>query len=209
MGQPSEPVPPSGYMTLIPLNDARLKPQRRLLFFSCMLLFVIAAMAATFLLVPRGFSAGEIDIQSDHMSWNTTKGTYQLNLLARIPIKNPNFLNGKVSGQLKVFFYDTEAGSRDVGPVVVPARASPQVLEVVVDASNVPGEYALTILSECAAFPRRLVFFLKGQLEVRDFFQKVQLSPIDTYFMIDCVNGGKVPAPVDPSKMDPVLDSMP
>ena len=34
------------------------------------------------------------------------------------------------------------------------------------DASNVPGEYALTILSECAAFPRRLVFFLKGQLEV-------------------------------------------
>ena len=57
------------------------------------LLFVVAAMAATFLLVPRGFSAGEIDIQSDHMSWNTTKGTYQLNLLARIPISNPNFLN--------------------------------------------------------------------------------------------------------------------
>lgn len=44
-----------------------------------------------------------------------------------------------------------------------------QVLEVVVDASNVPGEYALTILSECAAFPRRLVFFLKGQLEVRNW----------------------------------------
>lgn len=57
------------------------------------MLFVVAAMAATFLLVPRGFSAGEIDIQSDHMSWNTTKGTYQLNLLARIPINNPNFLN--------------------------------------------------------------------------------------------------------------------
>ena len=92
------------------------------------MLFVVAAMAATFILVPRGFryaaccclcvaqathydfftnspaaprfegcwgacSAGEIDIQSDHMSWNTTKGTYQLNLLARIPINNPNFLN--------------------------------------------------------------------------------------------------------------------
>ena len=37
--------------------------------------------------------------------------------------------------------------------------------------------------------------------QVRDFFQKVQLSPIDTYFMIDCINGGKVPAPVDPSKI--------
>ena len=33
---------------------------------------------------------------------------------------------GKVSGQLKVFFYDTEAGVRDVGPVVIPARASRQ-----------------------------------------------------------------------------------
>ena len=42
-----------------------------------------------------------------------------------------------------------------------------QVLEVVVDASNVPGEYALTILSEVRSLPRRLVFFLKGQLEVR------------------------------------------
>ena len=30
----------------------------------------------------------------------------------------------------------------------------------------------------------------------------VQLSPIDTYFMIDCVNGGKVPAPVDPKKIN-------
>jgi len=41
------------------------------------------------------------------------------------------------------------------------------VLEVSIDASDVPSEYALTILSECAAFPRRLVFFLKGTLSVR------------------------------------------
>jgi len=38
---------------------------------------------------------------------------------------------------------------------------------VSIDASDVPSEYALTILSECAAFPRRLVFFLKGTLSVR------------------------------------------
>lgn len=39
-------------------------------------------------------------------------------------------------------------------------------------------------------------------LQVRDFFQKVDLAPIDTYFMIDCVNGGKVPGPpVDPSDL--------
>ena len=56
-----------------------------------------------------------------------------------------------------------------------PIAVSAQVLEVVVDASNVPGEYALTILSECAAFPRRLVFFLKGQLEV-SFAEPPRLS---------------------------------
>lgn len=44
-----------------------------------------------------------------------------------------------------------------------------QVVEVNIDASDVPSEYALTILSECAAFPRRLVFFLKGTLSVRCF----------------------------------------
>ena len=57
--------------------------------------------------------------------------------------------------------------SGDNGRCHIPILLPMQVLEVVVDASNVPGEYALTILSECAAFPRRLVFFLKGQLEVR------------------------------------------
>ena len=56
-----------------------------------------------------------------------------------------------------------------------PTAWAVQVLEVVVDASNVPGEYALTILSECAAFPRRLVFFLKGQLEV-SFAEPPRLS---------------------------------
>lgn len=43
-------------------------------------------------------------------------------------------------------------------------------------------------------------------LQVRDFFQKVDLAPIDTYFMIDCVNGGKVPGPpVDPSDLGAAL----
>ena len=34
-------------------------------------------------------------------------------------------MQGKVSGQLRVFFYDTEAGSKDVGPVVVPCTSKP------------------------------------------------------------------------------------
>lgn len=137
---------------------------------------------------------------------NTTKGTYQLNLLARIPITNPNFLTvgcwhwtltsiffytGKqsmllhthvfylcstdawawlsqatVEGKLSVYFYDTEAGMQKIKALKVAPRSSPETLEVTVDASNVPNEYALTILSECAAFPRRLIFFLKGALTV-------------------------------------------
>ena len=32
---------------------------------------------------------------------------------------------------------------------------------------HVVAEYALTILSECAAFPRRLIFFVKGSFTVR------------------------------------------
>ena len=37
-------------------------------------------------------------------------------------------IQAKVEGRLKVYFYDTEAGSRDIEPTAIPARASPQVL---------------------------------------------------------------------------------
>ena len=37
--------------------------------------------------------------------------------------------------------------------------------------TQVPSEYALTILSECAAFPRRLIFFLKATFTVRSLRQ--------------------------------------
>ena len=45
-----------------------------------------------FVLVPREVTSGEIRIFSDQMSWNSTKGTYQLDLLAHVPIYNPNYL---------------------------------------------------------------------------------------------------------------------
>jgi hypothetical protein len=45
-----------------------------------------------FILVPREVTSGEIRIFSDQMSWNSTKGTYQLDLLAHVPIYNPNYL---------------------------------------------------------------------------------------------------------------------
>ena len=56
------------------------------------MLFAVSAATATFFLVPRGVSVGEINIQSDHMSFNVSKGTYQLDLIAHIPVFNPNYL---------------------------------------------------------------------------------------------------------------------
>jgi hypothetical protein len=56
------------------------------------MVFALLVATGVFILVPRGLSTGEITIQSDHMSWNTSKGTYQLDLLAKIPIFNPNYL---------------------------------------------------------------------------------------------------------------------
>lgn len=50
-------------------------------------------MTAVYVCVPRGVSIGEIAMQSDTMSWNTTKRTYQLNLKACIPVYNPNFVS--------------------------------------------------------------------------------------------------------------------
>lgn len=63
-------------------------------------------------------------------------------------------------------FYDTEAGSTHIKNVIVPARSMPYSFIVDVDASNVPSDYTLTILKECASFPRRLIFFQKIDLAV-------------------------------------------
>lgn len=36
-------------------------------------------------------------------------------------------VQAKVEGNLKVYFYDTEAGSRDVEATIIPARTFPMV----------------------------------------------------------------------------------
>ena len=56
------------------------------------MMFAVLAAVGVYLLVPRGVGVGEVQLQSDHMSWNTTRGTYQLKLLAKIPIYNPNYM---------------------------------------------------------------------------------------------------------------------
>ena len=56
-------------------------------------MFGLAAAAGVFFLVPRGVSLGEIKVHSERMAWNISRGSYALNLKARIPIYNPNYLN--------------------------------------------------------------------------------------------------------------------
>lgn len=69
-----------------------------------------------------------------------------------------------------------------------------QTLSVGIDASDVPPEYILSILSQCSTFPEVLVFFLKGRLTSRFLWMRQDLSNIDTYFMIDCQGDGIVNA---------------
>ncbi len=57
------------------------------------LVFALSAATATFFLVPRGVSMGEIKVHSERMAWNISGGSYSLNLKAQIPIYNPNYLN--------------------------------------------------------------------------------------------------------------------
>lgn len=91
-GPSPAPSPPSNYLTLIPLSDARLQPRDTRLTVISLLAFAIVIGAAVFVAVPRGIYFGEVFIRPDHMSWNTTRSTYQLKLLARVPVYNPNYL---------------------------------------------------------------------------------------------------------------------
>ncbi|KAL6784479.1 hypothetical protein ACKKBF_B01985 [Auxenochlorella protothecoides x Auxenochlorella symbiontica] len=197
---PRPPPPPSNYLTLIPLSDARLQPRDTRLTVVFLLGFALAIAGAVFITVPRGVSIGEVCVRPSRMSWNTTKSTYQLKLLAMVPVYNPNYLKAHIEGELRVLFYNTEAGKQSMGSVKLPARSSPAIIDVTIDASDVPSDYILAILSQCSTFPEVLIFFLQGNLTARYLFQRQHLTAIDTYFLIDCRNGGGMqPDDVPPS----------
>lgn len=122
--QPEPPPPPSGYLTLIPLSDARLQPRDNRITAFFLLLFALLVASTVFVTVPRGISIGEISVIADRMSWNTSKASYQLRLLTSVSMNNPNYLPVSIEGDLKVLFYKAEAGRADVQPVKLPARGS-------------------------------------------------------------------------------------
>lgn len=189
-----EPPSPSGYLTLIPLSDSRLQPRDTRLTAAFLVAFGFLVAAVVFISVPRSVSVGEISVAADRMSWNTTKASYQLRLVATIPVFNPNYLRASIEGELKVLFYMAEAGQSVIEPVYLNPRALPKLVHAEIDASDVPADYILSILSQCSTFPEVLVFFLKGKLRARYLWQYQHLATIDTYFMINCRDGGTVPS---------------
>ena len=184
--EPTGPPPPSGYLTLIPLSDARLQPRDTRLTAAFLTAFALLIAAVVFIAVPRSVSVGDISVAADRMSWNTTKASYQLRLVATLPVFNPNFLRASIEGELKVLFYEAEAGKAIIESVPLGPRALPKLVKAPIDASEVPSEYILSILSQCSTFPEVLVFFLKGKLKAKYLWVYQHLATIDTYFLISC-----------------------
>ncbi|KAG2490223.1 hypothetical protein HYH03_011348 [Edaphochlamys debaryana] len=188
-------LPESNYLTLIPLSDERLRPRHTTLLVSCLLLLAFALAGGVFVVVPRGVTVGSIQVRSSHMSFNTSKSTYQIILTATIPIFNPNYLPVQVSGDLVVSFYDQQAGLTSLEPMQIPARAFPQVLTVDMDASSVPQQYLFTIYTQCFTFPERIIFFLTGKLKSRFLGWVLAIPDIDNYFIISCSSTTAEPPP--------------
>lgn len=123
----AESPTPSGYLTLIPLSDARLQPRDTRLTAAFLVSFALLVAGAVFLTTPRSVTVGEISVAPDRMSWNTTKASYQLKLVVSLPLNNPNYLGASVEGDLRVLFYEAEAGRTNLKPTALPPRALPKV----------------------------------------------------------------------------------
>ncbi|PNW80361.1 hypothetical protein CHLRE_07g314300v5 [Chlamydomonas reinhardtii] len=204
LGQRAPPPVQSNYLTLIPLNDERLKPRHTALLVSCLLLLAVALAAGVFVVVPRGVTVGSIQVRSSRMSFNTSKSTYQIILTATIPIFNPNYLPVRVAGSLLVSFYDQQAGLTALEPQQIPARALPEVIEVDMDASSVPQKYLFTIYTQCFTFPERIIFFLTGRLQSRFLGYNFSIPDIDSYFIVPCTNSPDHDAPDPPKPARPL-----
>ncbi|KAF8065615.1 tmem106b [Scenedesmus sp. PABB004] len=198
-GPPPEPRFDSQYLTLIPLSDARLRPRRTRLIVSSLLLLAVSAVVGVFLAVPRGVSVGTIDVHSTRMTFNATTLTYRIILQADVPVFNPNYLSVSVAGNVSVSFFTAEAGWTDVGPVKLAPRSEPSVLELKVDASNLPRKYTAVVYTHCFNFPRRLIFFFAGDFTATYLGVTSSLPKIDTYFMLDCSGAKQLPGPATAS----------
>ncbi len=93
---------------------------------------------------------GALQVHSSQISFNTSKSTYQILFTATVPVYNPNWLPVRLSGTINVGFYEQRAGYTVIEPVDVPARAQPHVINIDLDANNMPQKYLFTIYTQVA-----------------------------------------------------------
>ena len=90
----------SGYVALIPLSDARLRPRRTKLLISCMIALLVMAVTLVYCMVPRGVSVDWTEVQRQRMTWNATESTYSLSLRALVHVYNPNYVSASLNGSI-------------------------------------------------------------------------------------------------------------
>jgi hypothetical protein len=64
-----------------------------------------------------------------------------------------------------------------------------QDIHFCLDASGVPEDLSLTIISMCMLYPQKLMFVCKAELTSETWVGTTELPTIDTYFMVDCYPG--------------------
>jgi hypothetical protein len=192
----------SGILTLVPLSETTSNSRKRRSLRTTILYLIIfaAAIASTvYILVPRDVTVGQVVVVPDKIDWSASKPSYSVRLNVTIPVYNPNYLASDVHGKLDVLFFDAIAGETRVNATRIPGRSFPTSLTLQMDASGVPQEYILSILSQCTTFPHVLTFFLQGNVYVSEtnifgflfgtssfWGGEKHVAEIDTYFMLDC-----------------------
>ncbi|GAX75088.1 hypothetical protein CEUSTIGMA_g2532.t1 [Chlamydomonas eustigma] len=187
--QSKSPQLTSGYLTLIPLSDSRLKPRNTRMIVGAAIFLCIASVCIVFFTVARGVTVGSIEVVNSTINFNTSAGTYSIMLRCQLPIYNPNYAAVLLTGRIKVSFYDQNAGYADLNPVLIHARAQPQIITVDVNSSNVPQKYLFTIYTQCFTFPEKLIFFLDAQLKTQYLGSTSMLPKIDNYAILECGSG--------------------
>lgn len=185
-GSPPSEQPQSAYLTLIPLSDSRLKPQHTKLIVGTLLFLTLISVCFVYFAVARGVTIGSIEVVNSTISFNTSRGTYQLVLWTQLPVYNPNYASVRVSGRINVSFYDQQAGFTVVEPVVIPARSQPEIMIVDINSSSVPHKYLFTIYTQCFTFPEKLIFFLTAELKSQYLGTTYSLPRIDNYAIVGC-----------------------
>ena len=175
---------------------SRARSRRWSLYRNVAMMVAYAAVIAlvVFALTPRKVELGTVAVVPDGMRWSREEEVYTLRLNVTLPTYNPNFLPYEVKGDLRVMYYDAQAGNASIPARTVGLRER-AATQVVVDASRLDQRYVLSVLSQCSLFPHVLTFFLEGEVWARRRFlsalapwwqEYTLVSELETWFSVNC-----------------------